>query len=364
MTRFLLLILAGTFLGISPTVAAPDPIKVADLAIPVPGTSALADFQKRNPGKEYKWPNYYYGFQTGDVLEIDLKLEDGEGTYNFEVKERASNTVIFSRSNVKKLKKEKVHIPARGIYDFTVVNNHTYPSTCELVIYRTPANPESRRFNTNVTWKTQTDTIYKYVDEKYLAKTNLIPETMVDKTFRVFSQAKLGSPSRITIPFKVPANAAHWVYWIGVGQESVKELEDLAKTLGKGGSAVLAGISPVAAFGMGLIPSLPQVKSSGYVDFFFMKPEDEKAFREDGTRKPLNIATGDAIINAYGQISTAQTPKTTNSTVYLGIENNNTVTGLDVAVKLLAFRKENVYETRKVKKLDRINETQVPVFGE
>ena len=362
---FFMLILAGTFLLPNHSVfAGDDPIKVADLSFVVPGQRSAEEWKKLNHKREYQWPSYYYGFQEGDVVEIDLKMEEGNGTYDFEIQEYGSNSLIFSRKGIKKLKDAKINIPARGVYYFIVKGNHTDPTTCELAIHRIPAPGTNRKFNTNVTWQIKSDTVYKFVDEKYLAKTNFTPEILVDKTFRVFSQAKVGSPSRITIPFTIPANSAHWVYWVGVGQESVKELEELAKTLSKGGAAALAGINPVAAFGMGLIPSLPQVKSSGYVDFFFMSPADEKAFREDGTRKPYAFAKGDAVINAYGKISPSQTPKTPNNVIYLGIENNNTVTGLDVAVKLMAFKKENIMETRRVKKMDHINETRVPVFGQ
>src|SRR5688572_1187686 len=366
LTRYLcLLFLAGTFLLSNHSVLADDdPIKVADLTFTVPGQRAAEEWKKLNNKREYQWPSYYYGFQAGDAVEIDLKMTEGEGNYDFEIQEYGANSIIFSRKNIKRLKKAKISIPARGVYYFIVKSNQPDPTTCELTIRRIPAPGTNRKFNTNVTWEVKSDTVYKFVDEKYVAKTNFIPEVLVDKTFRVFSQAKVGSPSRITIPFTIPANSAHWVYWIGVGQESVKELEELAKTLSKGGAAALSGVNPVAAFGMGLIPSLPQIKSSGYVDFFFMSPADEKAFREEGTRKPYAIAKGDTVINAYGKISAAQTPKTTNNTVYLGIENTNTITGLDVAVKLMAFKKENVMETRRVKKMDHINETRVPVFGQ
>ncbi len=355
--------LAVVFLLPTPKALAADMIKVADVAYTIPGTRAVADWQKQTPGRDYPWPFYYYGFQEGDVVVIELKMEEGKGTYDFELKEYGSTSAIFSRRGLKQLKKEKITIPARGVYSFIVKNNMEEPSPCKLKIWRIPAPGPERKFNTNVTWVTKTDTVYKYEDEKFVARTNFVPEVLVDKTFRVFSKAKISSPSRVTIPFKVPANAAHWVYWIGVGQESVKELEELTKTMAKGGTAALAGVNPVAAFGMGLLPSLPQISSSGYIDFLFLQPQDEKAFRTEGTRKSLPFAQGDAIISAYGKIGLSQIPKSANNTLYLGLENTNTVTGLDVSVKIMAFQKENVFETRRVKKLDRINETQVPVFG-
>jgi len=339
-------------------------ITVADLTFPVPGTRAAAAWEKNNKGKDYQWPNYFYGFQEGDKLVIEMKMEEGKGKYDVDIREFASGSVLYAGRNLTKIKKKEFIIPARAVYEFIVKSTYEDPSTCKLSIKRIPASAATARFNANVTWKTLEDTVFKYTDEKVLLKTDFTPHILVDKTFRVFSQTSIGKPSRVTVPFKLPENTAHWVYWLGVGQESVKELETLTKSLAKGGAAVTSGVNPVVAFGLGLIPELPQVKSSGYADFLFMNQQAVKPFEEKGERKPYSFAQGNAIINAYGKIAASQTPKTPDGTLYLGVENQNTVTGLDVAVKIVAFQAEPKYTTRKVKKIAKINYSRVPVFGE
>ncbi|MFC5270969.1 hypothetical protein [Adhaeribacter terreus] len=340
-----------------------DAITVADLTFPVPGTRAATAWEKNNAGKSYSWPNYFYGFQEGDKMIVELKMEEGKGKYEVDIKEFTSGSVLYAGRNISKIKKQEFQIPTKAVYEFIIRSTHEEPSTCKMTIKRIPASVATARFNANVTWKTLEDTVFTFANEKVLVKTDFIPQILVDKTFRVFSQTSIGKPSRVTVPFKLPPRTAHWVYWLGVGQESVKEMEALTKTLAKGGAAVASGINPVVAFGMGLLPELPQVKSSGYIDFLFMNKQAVKPFEEKGERKPFSFAQGDAIINAYGKIAASQVPKTADGEIYLGVENHNTVTGLDVAVKIVAFEPDYKYETRKVKKIAKINRTRVPVFG-
>ena len=340
-----------------------DPVPVADLLVKVPGVAEAEQWEKAHPNEPFKWPVYYYGFQKGDEILIDLKAED-KATYFLEVKEYGSGSVVYSDNNLTKLKRLKLPVPQKMVYEFTIQSNAAEKSTCKLTLQRAPSYGGPKHFNTNVTWQMRPDTTFTYVDAKVLVKTELQPQVLVDKTFRVFSQASIGNPSRVTVPFKLPAKTKHWVYWIGVGQESVKELEEMTKTISKGGAAVLGGLSPVAAFGMGLLPQLPQVKSSGYVDYLFMNKAAVGAFEEEGIRKPFSFAQGKAVVSDYGKITVTQTPKTPDGTLYLGVENKNTVTGLDVNVRIIAFTTEDVYENRRVKKIARITQKRVPVFGE
>lgn len=352
------------FLLISgPVFSQHEPVPVADLVVKVPGTAEAENWSKIHPKEAFKWPVYYYGFQKGDEVLIDLKAEN-KATYFLEVKEYGSGSVIYSATNLTKLKRLRLPVAKKTVYEFTIRSEHEDPSTCKLTLQRVPLPNQPKEFNTNVTWQMKPDTVFTFVNEKVLIKTELQPQVLVDKTFRVFSQASIGNPSRVTIPFRLPAKTKHWVYWIGVGQESVKELEETTKLLAKGGAAVLGGFNPVAAFGMGLLPQLPQVKSSGYVDYLFMNKAAVAGFEEDGVRKPYSFAQGRAVVSDYGKITLAQTPKTQDGTIYMGVENKNTVTGLDVNVRIVAIAPEEVYETRRIKKIQKVNQVRMPVFGE
>ncbi|KAA9340033.1 hypothetical protein [Adhaeribacter soli] len=352
------------FLLISgPVFSQHEPVPVADLVVKVPGTAEAENWAKTHPNEAFKWPVFYYGFQKGDEVLIDLKTEN-RATYFLEVKEYGSGSVIYSTHNLTKLRKLKLPVSKKTVYEFTIQSEEEEPSSCKFTLQRIPGAGQPKEFNTNVTWQMKPDTTFTYVNEKVLVKTGLQPQVVVDKTFRVFSQASIGNPSRVTVPFKLPAKTKHWVYWIGVGQESVKELEEMTKTISKGGAVVLGGLSPVAAFGMGLLPQLPQVKSSGYVDYLFMNKTAVPGFEKDGVRKPFSFAQGNAVVSDYGKITAAQTPKTSDGMLYLGVENKNTVTGLDVNVRIVAVAPEEVYETRRVKKIQKVTQTRIPVFGE
>lgn len=113
-----------------------------------------------------------------------------------------------------------------------------------------------------------------------------------------------------------------------------------------------------------MLPYLPQVKSSGYVDYLFLNQAGVKPFEEDGDRKPLALPQGRAVVSDYGKVLPAETPKTPDGTLYLGIANKNTVTGLDVVLKIVAFQEVKQYETRRVRKVLKINQTRIPSFGE
>ena len=374
--RYIFLLIIGTvlkpifkhifwcfFLISGPVFSQHEPVPVADLVVKVPGTAEAENRKKTHPEEAFKWPVFYYGFQKGDEVLIDLKTEN-RATYFLEVKEYGSGSVIYSAHNLTKLKKLKLPVSKKTVYEFTIQSEEEEPGTCRFTLQRIPGAGQPREFNSNVTWQMKPDTTFTYVNEKVLVKTELQPQVVVDKTFRVFSQASIGNPSRVTIPFTLPAKTKHWVYWIGVGQESVKELEEMTKTISKGGAAVLSGLSPVAAFGMGLLPQLPQVKSSGYVDYLFMNKAAVPGFEKDGVRKPFGFAQGNAVVSDYGKITAAQTPKTPDGTLYLGVENKNTVTGLDVNVRIVAVAPEDIYETRRVKKIQKVTQTRIPVFGE
>jgi hypothetical protein len=67
---------------------------------------------------------------------------------------------------------------------------------------------------------------------------------------------------------------------------------------------------------------------------------------------------------ALGPFPRANTPKTPDGHLYMGFQNNNTITGLDITLKVVAFTAEQQFETRTVRKPAKITRTKGPVFGE
>ncbi|RAU84276.1 hypothetical protein [Pontibacter arcticus] len=336
-------------------IAQKNTITVTDRSITVP-----AAIQVQQPQE-----GLYYGFQMGDVVLLNIEPEKTGQTFQLEIKEYASGAVVYAASNLKRVKDLKLTVPKKTIYQFILSSASGQAITARLLLKRQPAKEENRYFNANVTWQNRPDTTWTTVTEKVLVKGELVPAVLVDKTFRVASMANL-SPSRVSVPFKLPANTVHWVYWIGVGQESVEQLKNMTGIAAKGAAALAsATVSPVVGFGLGLIPTLPQVNASGSIDYYFMnRTSAEKYVKDEEGWKYYPFAQGTGIISDYKKVLPTETPKTPDGTLYATFRNSNTVTGLDITLKVVAFEQEKKYENRQVHKPVKVVQKQMPVFGE
>jgi len=306
---------------------------------------------------------YYYAFQQGDVVLVQVSPEQPGRLLNLEVQEYASGSVIYAAKGQKKIKDLRFSVPQKAVYRFVLRSANGNPIAAQLNIKRLPEDEGKRHFNPNITWQSRHDTTWATTTEKVAVKGELVPTTLVDKTFRVASKTNL-SPSRIAVPFKLPANTTHWVYWIGVGQEPVKELQNMTGLVTKGAAALASTVSPVAAFGLGLLPNLPQVKSSGSIDYYFMnKASADKFVADTGTGwKPYAFGQGSGILSDYKLVPVAQTPRPADGTLYAVFHNSHILTGLDVTLKVVAFTQEKQYTTRQVRKPLKIDTYQVPIF--
>ena len=308
---------------------------------------------------------YHYGFQQGDVITVNVETEKENQPFNLEVQEYLSGSTIYFAKDQKRIKNLRLTAPRKIAYKFILTSANGTAIQAKLSIKRNPTDSEARYFNPNITWKTQHDTTWTTVTEKVAQKGELVPVTLVDKTFRVASKANL-SPSRVAIPFKLPANTVHWVYWIGVGQESVEQLKNMTSMASKGAAALAYTVNPVAAFGLGLIPSLPQISAAGSIDYYFMNKTSADKFvaDTDSDWKHYPFAQGTGVISDYKLVSLSETPKTPEGNLYAVFRNSNTVTGLDITVKVVAFEQEKKYITKQVRKPAKITQTHIPVFGE
>jgi len=308
---------------------------------------------------------YFYGFQKGDVAVVTIESDKAGEMINLEVQEYTSGATVYNAQSIKKVKDLKLTVPQKLVYKFIVSSVSDKAIPARLSIKRLPEKDETRHFNSNITWQIKHDTTWAITNEKVLVKGELTPVTLVDKTFRVASMANL-NPSRVSVPFKLPENTVHWVYWVGVGQQSVEDLKNMTKLVTKGASVLASStISPVVGFGLGLLPSLPQVNASGNIDYYFMNKQSAEKFvaDEDGW-KPYTFAQGTGIVSDYKKVSLSETPKTTDGTIYATFRNSNTVTGLDITLKIVAFEQEKKYVTKQVRKPLKVEQKQIPVFGE
>ncbi|MBC3539393.1 hypothetical protein ACFSC6_17880 [Rufibacter sediminis] len=335
---------------VAATAQAGKPIKIADLEVQVAG--------KGQPATQFE-----YAFQAGDVLVLDLDNKT-KTSYTVTVQEYFSKSPLYSTQETKKLNNLRLTVPQKSVYILTFQSLSETSTRSHFTLTRIPKSEATQNFSTLVAWRTVQDTTWTTATEKVLVKNDLKPETVVDKTFRLASLTNLTSNNRSTERFKLPAGTKHWVYWVGVGQESVQALQETGKTLAKGATALLTGSNPLVAFGLGLLPQLPQVKSSGYISYYLFNKNQAYLFREDEDGwKPYGVARGKDVLSDYGKVLASQTPKTDDGFLYLGFENPSTITGLDLTLKVVAFVDNPVYQTRTVRKPAKITTRREPLLA-
>ncbi|AMM50819.1 hypothetical protein TH61_05985 [Rufibacter sp. DG15C] len=346
-----LVLLAGLCFSLSVNLQAQSgkALKIADLEVQVAGA--------KQPATQLQ-----YAFQAGDVLVLDLDNK-AKVNYKVTVQEFYSSSPLYSVEETKKLSKLRLTVPQKSVYTITLQSLSPTSTKSHFTLTRIPANAIAQNFNTHVAWRTIQDTTWTTATEKVLVKNDLLAETILDKTFRLASVTNITSNNRTTERFKLPANTKHWVYWVGVGQESVEALQESGKLLAKGATALLTGSNPLVAFGLGLLPQLPQVKSSGYISYYLLNKTNANLFREDEDGwKPYGVAKGQDVLSDYGKIMANQTPKTDDGYLYLGFENPSTITGLDLTLKVVAFVDNPVYQTRTVRKPSKITTRKEPIL--
>ncbi|ALI99060.1 hypothetical protein DC20_08815 [Rufibacter tibetensis] len=325
-------------------------IKIADLEVQVAGS--------KQPATQLQ-----YAFQAGDVLVLDLENK-AKVNYKVTVQEYFSNSPLYSIEETKKLNNLRLTVPQKSVYTIILQSLSDISTKSHFTLTRIPKSEATQNFNTLVAWRTIQDTTWTTAIEKVLVKNDLKSETVVDKTFRLASVTNLTSNNRSTERFKLPANTKHWVYWVGVGQESVEALQETGKTLAKGAAALLTGGNPLVAFGLGLLPQLPQVKSSGYISYHLFNKNNAYLFKEDQDGwKPYAVASGKDVLSDYGKVLISQTPKTDDGYLYLGFQNPSTITGLDLTLKVVAFVDNPVYQTRTVRKPAKITTRREPILA-
>lgn len=351
--------------GFLTAAAQKEALTVADLQVQVPGKTTVEKWQKSNSKAAFEHPVHYYAFQRGDQMLVSIDGGKDKSTYTLIIREYTSGSTVYNGSVTARGKDINIPVPAKAVYSFTLKSTTPEDKDCRLILRRVPAAAEFRHFNPNVSWQTRYDTTWTTVSEKVTVKGELQPEQLVDKTFRVYSRTNIGNSNRSYVRFKLPAHTEHWVYWLGVGQESVEQLKQMTQSFSRGAATVTAPFSPVAAFGLGLLPNLPQVNASGNITYYFMnKTSAEKFVKDEAGWKNYPFAQGSGIISDYGKVPLNATPKTDDGYLYVCFENSNTLTGLDVNLKIIAFVSQPRTETRSLRKPQAITKVQVPVLAD
>lgn len=256
--------------------------------------------------------NKYYAFDKGDLVKFSFNLLNKKGTINFYFYSYPDDQLIYSREYAQDLEEQTIPINKRGVYRFVFSTNHIFDRNCEFIVKRIPDKKGNPDFKTNVTVKWDT-TYYDVLDTKV----------------RVYSTTNFDHTNRTVVRVNLPEETTYWVYWIGVGQESMKQMENFISQLSKGAAGLV--VDPLYAFGIGLIGELPMFKSTATVNYTFADNQNSNLFMADSSYMKYIFKEGNNITTDYSKIGSI--PRELNFCLW----NMNSFTGHDVEIKVGAF---------------------------
>ncbi len=289
---------------------------------------------------------FFYAFDQGDNIIINISLLKGKDLKEFEVIAYPHSSQ-YKGLKIKGIQNKEIRVISRGIYEFRILAGGS--KTIQFTIQRQPSHDSKTAFDTNVKWRTVTDTIRKNYSEKItlsydtawvnkqrkiIKRIDTIFSTLSDRQERIAPYTTFSGDNSTIVHFRLPKNKIEtlaetkvisWAYWIGVGQTGLdnynKELRlFLLKASGKLMSKnLLAGVA-LGVYALAVNP-----------------PEGDNVLYEMNL-KQQHISNGN-ITSVFGRET-----KNLQGQVGIRLTNDNIINGINVAIKVVAVSQQKIYE--------------------
>lgn len=298
-------------------------LPVAELNFALPGLMEVSAWNAENENKAYPYPEYYYAFEKGDEIILDLTMSNKKGTNVIHVSTYPDGVERYTNQAFTELTDLRIKVPERSIYRFAFTTNHAFARNAFLKVARKPASSEALNFNTKVTYKR-----------------TLTPVSVLEpQSFFINSgsnAALLGGKSRVTLPVNLPANTVEWFYRFSASREA-SDIENVKNNFGLFGEVTkllfnLTGVG--AAINTLAVDKLSQPPGANYCDIYFLehqyigsfeaKADDQWRYLTEGSRE--NFKAGNVKVTCCNS-----------GTYYLGIRNPDSTYGINVLVEVVAL---------------------------
>jgi hypothetical protein len=310
-------ILKFTFEEITEIETAMEPITVADLNVSVPGSIAQMSWAGQN-SEPYPYPTYYYAFEKGDKVIVDLTMSNLKGTNSLTIQTHPTNAPVYSNNYLTELKQLELKISERTILKFILYSNHAIDRNGFLKIKRIPASPQTAKFNTSVSKKA----IYNAV--QIVEKQHFYINSGRNAMFQ-------GGKSRVNVPVSLPAGTVEWYYRIA----SFRDSSALNKGVQSSNLAMELGSLVLDASSMGLSQiagKLMAPPGADFCDIYLLTPSNSQPFLaktefshiQNGTR--LNFKSGNVRVDCCNK-----------GMYYLGLKNPDSGIGIHVSIEVVAI---------------------------
>lgn len=298
---------------------------------------------------------FHYGFAEGDQNIFNFEEINGKELKELEILEMPGSSKFMDYKTIK-ITNKTLNIQKNGIYKFRFYNSSLGKRICKIKIQRVPGSDATKKFNSNVLWKTIRDTTYTPTLEKYLEKSENIATEIYNANPQISSTTALnGNKNYQIVNFDLPANTIAWSFYIGTGNEANTEFKNAQNTFAEQASSNFSKLSaygPMAALAITGISYFNKVQGENNVKYWFLSDENSAQLFNSG-QQFYTYKSGDVISEA-AQMKTPLTGK-----IYLALMNDNSIEPITLTIKVTAIQQVDYWKTRTVQKMN-ISERQEP----
>lgn len=324
------------------------------------GLGALAQEQESVADLNFKLgsldsESYYYAFDAGDIVTIKFKEQKGKGVKSFSF-DKYEGGSVFSKFKVSEFEKE-LTITERAIYLLNI-NNEMGGRICELIVKR--KNNSGSNLPTTIKWIEELDTIWSSRNERYLDTVIYKAVSLHEKQdFFVNSATNIVGQTRTYLPINLPRNTESWFYTFSCSRKD-SEIEQVKNRMNLAGELTSLLASPIVG-GVARITAdmISQPPGANQCDVFLMNHENLTPFLNKSWDGFSCIAEGTRQNFKSGVVKVSSAK---NSTMYLGVRNEDLLHGIHVALEVVAIVKEEVYKTREIKSFT-LASRKIPVIN-
>lgn len=287
----------------------PKQIKIAQADFTIPGMMT---------SNESNQATFYYAFEKGDEIILDLNMSNNKGTNQVQVFSYPDRRTVFTKANFQDLINTNFSIQIRGIYGIAFSTNHAFDRDVSLTISRIPHSEESVDFNCEVILR---DTYASHIIQQ--------PQNFY---LNGGSKSTLGDgKSRTFVPVNLPKGTVKWYY------EFTAERSDTENNKNESMLSLATDLSRLVdqtgtlSFG---INQLTQPPGSDYCDIYLINHLNLSPFLAKQEFSYYTVGSRENFKSGIMEIDLQSDEQ-----LYLGIKNPSTFYGINVAIEVVAITK-------------------------
>jgi hypothetical protein len=276
---------------------------------------------------------FYYRLEKGCALFLRYSLN----SYSLNKVKifKYPNREIYSAFKTKGDEVE-YYIEETGVYLIEFENNGITKRAVDYRIGYSTKN-DAPIENTNVAFKTITDTIEGATSLGKIIYTDTSYVDVLDQKILVNSQSNLMSPPKAVVAFTLPKNTIKFSYYLEVSQEGVDKYKESINNLSNSSASLLSSVDPMLGLLLTGVSTIGTISGGEDVQFYLVENtqfiSNSNLFLTD---QPFQAIRNSKVYNDASAIDLLA-GKNINGNWAFCLYNDNVVQSIDVALKVKAM---------------------------